>query len=69
MCWLSQIKWQKGGKDLDPDKYPITHTDGVITIEVINAQPCDSGKYKCIATNSLGSDASDCVVIVEGERL
>ena len=52
---------------MDPDKYPITHTDGVITIEVINAQPSDSGKYKCIATNSLGSDASDCVVIVEGE--
>ena len=68
MCWLSQIKWQKGGKDLDPAKYPITHTDGVITIEVINAQPADSGKYKCIATNSLGSDTSDCVVIVEGEK-
>ena len=60
------IKWMKAGKELDPAKFPITHTDGVITIEVINAQPSDSGKYKCIATNDLGSDATDCVVIVEG---
>lgn len=62
-----QIKWLKGGKELDPSKYPITHTDGVITIEIINAQPADSGKYRCNATNSLGSDMTECVVIVEGE--
>jgi hypothetical protein len=62
-----QIKWLKGGKELDASKYPITHTDGIITIEIINSQPSDSGKYKCIATNDLGSDASECVVIVEGK--
>jgi hypothetical protein len=56
----------KGNKELDPATYPITHTDGVITIEIINAQPGDSGKYKCVASNSLGSDTTDCVVIVEG---
>lgn len=50
------------------DKFPITHTDGVITIEIINAQPGDSGKYKCVASNTLGSDSSDCVVIVEGSQ-
>jgi hypothetical protein len=63
-----QIKWLKGGKELDPAKFPITHTDGIITIEIINAQPSDSGKYKVVATNELGSDASECVVIVEGEK-
>ena len=62
-----QIKWLKGGKELDPAKFPITHTDGIITIEIINAQPSDSGKYKVIATNELGSDASECVVSVEGK--
>ena len=62
-----QIKWLKGGKELDPAKFPITHTDGIITIEIINAQPSDSGKYKVVATNELGSDASDCVVIIEGK--
>ena len=59
----------KGGKELDPAKFPITHTDGIITIEIINAQPADSGKYKVVATNELGSDASECVVIVEGETI
>jgi len=62
------IKWYKGSKELEQDKFPITHTDGVITIEIINAQPADSGKYKVVATNSLGSDSSDCVVIVEGSQ-
>ena len=79
------IQWQKvittlthhttnihfqSGKPLDSSIYPITHTDGVITIEIINCQPSDSGKYRCTASNSLGSDSTDCVVIVEGkERL
>ena len=63
-----QIKWYKGSKELDPETYPITHTDGVITIEIINSQPGDSGKYKCVASNSLGSDSSDAVVIVEGQN-
>ena len=65
---MFQIKWYKGSKELDAETYPITHTDGVITIEIINAQPGDSGKYKCVASNSLGSDSSDCVVIVEGQN-
>merc|ERR1719431_308128 len=63
------IQWFKSGKPLDSDKFPITHTDGVITIEIINCQPSDSGKYKCVATNSLGSDTTDCVVIVEGNNM
>eukprot|EP00088_Acartia_fossae_P029114 TRINITY_DN2992_c0_g1_i3.p1 TRINITY_DN2992_c0_g1~~TRINITY_DN2992_c0_g1_i3.p1 ORF type:complete len:1274 (+),score=352.65 TRINITY_DN2992_c0_g1_i3:337-3822(+) len=63
------IKWFKSGKELDANAYPITHTDGVITIEIINCQPSDSGKYKCVATNSLGSDSTDCVVIVEGNNM
>merc|ERR1719419_695258 len=63
------IQWTKSGKPLDNSLFPITHTDGVITIEIINCQPSDSGKYKCIATNSLGSDSTDCVVIVEGNNM
>ena len=45
----------------------MTHSDGVITMEIVNCQPEDSGKYRCVATNHLGSDETYCVVIVEGE--
>ena len=61
------ITWTKSGKPLPSDLFPTTRTDSVITIKIINCQPSDSGKYKCVATNSLGSDTTDCVVIVEGE--
>ncbi len=63
-----QIKWLKGGKELEASKYPMTHTDGVITIEIMNSMPADSGKYRCVATNSLGSDTTECVVICEGKN-
>merc|ERR1719225_1234238 len=65
-------------KDLpryEPEPLPVrkrelnTYNDGVITIEIINCQPSDSGKYKCTASNSLGSDSTDCVVIVEGNNM
>ena len=45
----------------------MTHSDGVITMEIVNCQPEDSGKYRCVASNHLGSDETYCVVIVEGE--
>ena len=47
----------------------MTHSDGVITVEIVNCQPEDSGKYRCVASNHLGTDETYCVVIVEGEFL
>lgn len=45
----------------------MTHADGVVTLEILDCKPDDSGKYRCVATNPLGSDETVCVVIVEGE--
>lgn len=46
----------------------MTHTDGVVTVEIVDCKPEDSGEYKCVATNKHGTDETACVVIVEGKR-
>ncbi|KAF0299363.1 Twitchin [Amphibalanus amphitrite] len=73
LCCLSgkptpTIKWYKGSKELSKYEYTMTHSDGVITMEIVNCQPEDSGKYRCVASNHLGSDETYCVVIVEDRR-
>ncbi|XP_065220483.1 twitchin isoform X27 [Planococcus citri] len=62
------VKWYKGHKELSKHEYPMTHTDGVMTVELVDCKPEDSGEYKCIATNKHGTDETSCVVIVEGEQ-
>jgi hypothetical protein len=44
----------------------MTHADGLVTMEIVDCKPEDSGKYRCVATNIHGSDETSCVVIVEG---
>ena len=61
-----QIQWMRSNTQLKSDDYAMTHSDGVVTLEIFNAKPGDSGKYRCLAFNDLGSDETECVVIVEG---
>lgn len=44
----------------------MTHTDGVVTVEIVDSKAEDSGEYRCVATNKHGTDETSCVVIVEG---
>lgn len=44
----------------------MTHTDGVVTVEIVDSKADDSGEYRCVATNKHGTDETSCVVIVEG---
>lgn len=72
LCCLSgkpvpTVKWYKDGRELNKYEYSMTHTDGVVTMEIIDCKPSDSGKYTCKATNCHGTDETECVVIVEGK--
>lgn len=60
------MKWYKGRKELSKHEYPMTHTDGVVTVEIVDCKAEDSGEYRCVATNKHGTDETSCVVIVEG---
>ncbi|XKL66402.1 hypothetical protein PGB90_009822 [Kerria lacca] len=55
-------------KELSKYEYPMTHTDGVLTIEIVDCKPEDSGEYRCVATNKHGTDETSCVVIVEDRK-
>lgn len=71
LCCLSgkpvaSVKWYKDGRELSKYEYSMTHSDGVVTLEIIDCRPSDSGKYSCKATNCHGTDETECVVIVEG---
>lgn len=61
------IKWYKEKKELSKYEYTMSHSDGVVSMEIVDCKPSDSGKYRCVATNKHGSDETSCVVIVESE--
>nr|CAD7456922.1 unnamed protein product [Timema tahoe] len=73
LCCLSgkpapTVKWFKNQRELTKYEYNMTHADGVVTMEIVDCKPEDSGKYRCVATNIHGSDETSAVVIVEDRR-
>lgn len=71
LCCLSgkpapTVKWYKDKRELSKYEYSMSQSDGVVTMEIVDCKPEDSGKYRCVATNKHGSDETGCVVIVEG---
>lgn len=72
LCCLSgnpppTVKWFKEKRELSKYEYSMTHSDGVVTMEIVDCKPGDSGRYRCVATNCHGTDETSCVVIVEGK--
>ena len=61
------MKWFKDKRELSKNDYTMTHSDGVVTMEIPNCKVEDSGNYRCVAINAHGQDETACVVIVEGK--
>nr|XP_034839612.1 uncharacterized protein LOC117995729 [Maniola hyperantus] len=54
-----KISWYKNGTLLDnKHKCRTKCVDGLITLEILNAVPCDSGEYSCTVENENGSVTS-----------
>ncbi|KAK3703484.1 hypothetical protein RRG08_024788 [Elysia crispata] len=61
-----KVTWYKDGKEIhDGTQYTIQYSHGICTMEISNAMPEDSGKYSCIASNTLGQHETGCKVVVE----
>lgn len=64
---MPTVEWFKNQRKLSKHEYSIQHSDGVVSIEILDCRPEDSGKYRCVAKNPHGTDETSCVVIVEGK--
>ncbi|XP_047544107.1 muscle M-line assembly protein unc-89-like isoform X2 [Vanessa atalanta] len=54
-----KISWYKNGKELDnKHKFRSKFVEGLITLEILNAMPSDSGEYSCSIENENGSITS-----------
>ncbi|KAK3083179.1 hypothetical protein FSP39_015849 [Pinctada imbricata] len=64
----ADISWYKDGKELkDSNKYEMFFEDGAYHLEVYDTDLTDTGMYKCIATNEMGSAQSRAKVTILDE--
>ncbi|KAG8453848.1 hypothetical protein GDO86_000464, partial [Hymenochirus boettgeri] len=65
---VNPAKWFCEGKELTntPDIQISVNSDGLHTLIIAEAFEDDTGRYSCVASNSLGSDTSSAEIFVEG---
>nr|CAB3264137.1 myosin light chain kinase, smooth muscle [Phallusia mammillata] len=61
-----EITWFLDGLPLEAEDGDATFSDGVAMMVLEDVMQDDSGKYKCVATNSAGSVETSCKVTVKG---
>uniref|UniRef100_A0A915Q578 non-specific serine/threonine protein kinase n=1 Tax=Setaria digitata TaxID=48799 RepID=A0A915Q578_9BILA len=63
---VPKISWFKDGLPIDVDRTHLTYRSGVCTMELFSSRVDDAGTYRCEATNSLGTDYTECTITVQG---
>ncbi|KAL3982100.1 Fibronectin type III domain family protein [Acanthocheilonema viteae] len=63
---IPKVEWFKNGVPIDMDRAHLTYRSGVCTLELFSSRMDDAGNYRCEATNSLGTDYTECTVNVQG---
>ena len=61
---LPMVSWTKDGFSLDASgNFRISFSGKNRTLTILNANKRDSGEYRCVGKNSLGSDTSSAAVL------
>ncbi|KAM8939680.1 palladin [Pelodytes ibericus] len=65
---LPEVRWFCEGRELrnSPDIHISSENDGLHVLVIAEAFEDDTGRYTCVASNSLGSDTSSAELFVEG---
>ncbi|KAK6110371.1 Fibronectin type III domain family protein [Brugia pahangi] len=63
---IPKVEWFKDDIPINMDRAHLTYRSGVCTMELFSSRMDDAGTYRCEATNSLGTDYTECSVNVQG---
>ncbi|MCP9266046.1 Twitchin [Dirofilaria immitis] len=63
---IPKVEWFKDGSPIDSDRIHLTYRSGVCTMELFSSRVDDAGVYRCEASNTLGTDYTECTVNVQG---
>ena len=63
-----QWQWKQFGKKGEKDGWQNLSRKGS-TFQVVEVQACNAGYYRCVVSNSAGSDTSQCAILTVGENV
>ena len=61
-----QWQWKQLGKEGEKDEWQNLSGEGS-TFQLLEVQACNAGYYRCVVSNSAGSDSSQCASLTVGE--
>ena len=63
-----QWQWKQFGKKGEKDGWQNLSQNGS-TFQVVEVRACNAGYYRCVVSNSAGSDTSQCASLTVGKRV
>ena len=63
-----QWQWKQFGRESEKDGWQNLSGQGS-TFQVVEVQACNAGYYRCVVSNSAGSETSKCASLTVGENV